>query len=207
MFGYVHELTSSMVDRSSSGYRSRSGYMALSTVAQAGCAYMASNRAAGQGCISTCTLDRNQVPMLEPTEAHILCNLVHPLIEHAYNVCRFVVHNGVPLLVPEDWHSVLPCIPAMPLLKNITRERTRQPAGRSCPAAPRPPSRCRDECPPERLQHAPLVSPAFSYRSRMYLAPILGSGMQSSQGKEPWPVVLLNGGSLGSANVHLCRIA
>ena len=54
---------------------------------------------------------------------------------------------------------------------------------------------------------APFVSPAFSYRSRMYLAPTLGSGMQSSQGNEPWPVVLLNGGSLGSANVHLCKMA
>lgn len=31
----------------------------------------------------------------------------------------------------------------------------------------------------------PFVSPAFSYRSRMYLAPMLGSGIQSSQGKEP----------------------
>ena len=46
----------------------------------------------------------------------LLGNAIEGVVEHAYNVRAFIVHDAFGLLVPEHWHSVLACIYAAPLL-------------------------------------------------------------------------------------------
>ena len=45
-----------------------------------------------------------------------LGNPIEGVVEHAYNVRTFIVHDATGLLVPEHWDSVLACAYAAPLL-------------------------------------------------------------------------------------------